>query len=176
MTVVNRVLAALLALALLLGGALAATEIVLAQLNRPYLLVPHRQWAADVRDRTFVDGTVRAVLVALVVIGLLLLLAALRRGRPRALTLPSAGADVHVTATRRSVERTLRDATQRLSGVSSADVKAGRRTVAVTAHTAGRSPDTVQDQVTAAVAGRLEQLGLDSTLSPRVRVVGGGGR
>ena len=40
MTVVNRVLATLLALALLLGGLLAVVEIVLAALGRPPWLVP----------------------------------------------------------------------------------------------------------------------------------------
>ena len=82
MHVVNRVLATLLALALLLGGLLAVVEIVLAQLGRPSWLVPHEQWSSWLAEQTFASAVVRAVLVGLAVLGLLLLVGRARRGLP----------------------------------------------------------------------------------------------
>ena len=176
MTVVNRVLAALLALALLLGGLLAATEIVLARLDRPYWLVPHPQWSAWLREQTLSAGLMRAVLAAVTILGLLLLLAALHRGKPHTLTLPSPTEGVQVSASRRGIERTLRDAAARTSGVSSVQVKAGRRKVKVTAHTAARTPGESEQQVRDVVAGKLDDLGLGSALRPRIRILTGRNR
>ncbi len=170
MHVVNRVLATLLALALLLGGLLAVVEIVLAQLDRPHWLVPHEQWSSTLAEQTFVGSVVRAVLIGLVVLGLLLLVLALRRGKPGSLQLPSRTQGVQVSASRRGIERSLGTAARRTDGVRSARVKAGRRAVRVKAATALRSPDELKQPVTTAVTGRLEQLGLDGVLRPRVTV------
>lgn len=176
MSVVNRVLSALLALALLLGGLLAATEIVLAQLNRPSWLVPHEHWGTWLRQRTFTEGLTRALLAGLVLLGLLLLLSALRRGKPRALTLPSAADGVQVTASRRGIERTLREVAARTSGVESVKVKAARRTVTVKARTAARTSGDTQRQVGDVVGAKLDELGLAGTLRPKVRVATGASR
>jgi hypothetical protein len=177
MTVVNRILAALLALVLLLGGLLAATEIVLAQLGRPPWLVPHPQWNAWLEQRTVSDGGTRAIMIGLVVVGLLLMLAALRRGKPRHLTLPSTVDGVRVTASRRGIERSLREAGKRVSGVRSVDVSVGRRTVKVRAHTASRAgSDDVLSQMSDLVSTKLQHLGLADTLRPRVSIVTGKSR
>jgi uncharacterized protein DUF6286 len=168
--VLNRVLATLLALALLLGGLLAVVEIVLAQLGRPSWLVPHEQWSSWLAGQTFVDGAVRAVLIGLVVLGLVLLVLALRRGKPGSVRLPSRTEGVHVSASRRGIERSLATAARRADGVRSARVRAGRRAVRVKAVTALRSTGELQQPVTAAVTGRLEQLGLSGVLRPRVTI------
>jgi hypothetical protein len=177
MTVVNRILAALLALVLLLGGLLAAIEIVLAQMGRPPWLVPHPQWSAWLGQRPLTDGLMRAAMAGLVVLGLLLMLAALRRGKPHNLTLPSNIEGVQVTASRRGIERSLREAGKRVSGVRAVDVRAGRRTVKVRTYTASRSGgDDVQRQMSDVVSTKLQQLGLAGTLRPRVKVVTGKSR
>jgi hypothetical protein len=170
--VVNRVLATLLALALFLGGLLAAAEVVLAALDRQSWLVPHEQWSSWLADNTFSAGVVRAVLIGMVVLGLLFLLAALRRGKPGSLQLPARTDGVRVTASRRGIERTLVTAARRADGVRSATAKAGRRAVRVTASTALRSPDELQQPVTSAVTERLDELGLTGVLRPRVKVSG----
>ena len=170
MHVLNRVLATLLALALLLGGLLAVIEIVLAQLGRPYWLVPHEQWSSGLAEQTFVNGVVRAVLIGLAVLGLVLLVLALRRGKPGSVQLPSRTEGVRVSASRRGIERSLSTAARRADGVRSSRVTAGRRTVRVKAVTALRSTGELQQPVTAAVTGRLEQLGLGGVLRPRVSI------
>ena len=176
MTVVNRVLATLLALALLLGGLLAVVEIVLAALGRQPWLVPHPDWTTWLSDQTLGSGIVRAVLIGAVVLGLVLLVLALRRGRPGALPLPSRVESVRTTASRRGIERTLRAAATRPDGVREARVKARRRTVRVRAATALRDPGDLQSRVTEAVTQRLDELGLSGSLRPRVTVSKGVGR
>ena len=176
MTVVNRVLATLLALALLLGGLLAIAEIVLAALGRQPWLVPHPDWTAWLSDQTLGSGVVRAALIGAVLLGLLLLVLALRRGRPGALPLPSRVDSVRTTASRRGLERTLRAAATRPDGVRDAQVRARRRSVRVRATTVLRDPADLQSRVTEAVTERLAELGLASTLRPRVTVSKGAGR
>jgi hypothetical protein len=167
--VLNRVLATLLALALFLGGLLAVVEIVLAALDRPAWLVPHQDWSEWLTGATFADGVVRAVLIGLVVVGLLLLLVGLRRGKPGSIPLPARTDGVRVTASRRGLERSLATSARRAGGVRSARAKVGRRTVKVKATTAVRSGD-LQQPVTAGVTERLEELGLSGVLRPRVTV------
>ena len=94
-TITNRVLSALLALVLVVGGLLVAVEIVLAQLGRPALLIPWSAWASWLGGQTWDTSTVRLVLAGLVVVGLVLLILALRPGKPRRLALPATGSNLH---------------------------------------------------------------------------------
>jgi hypothetical protein len=176
MTVVNRVLATLLALALLLGGLLAAVEIVLAALGQRPWLVPHPDWTSWLTDQDLGSSIVLAILIGAVVLGLVLLVVALRRGRPGALPLPARVESVRTTASRRGIERTLRAAATRADGVRDARVRARRRSVRVRAVTAMRDPGDLQARVTEAISQRLEELGLSGTLRPRVTVSKGAGR
>lgn len=169
MHVLNRVLATLLALALLLGGLLAVAEIVLAALDRPSWLVPHQDWARTLTGESFNGGVVRAVLIGLVVVGLLLLLVGLRRGKPGSIPLPGRTDGVRVTASRRGLERSFATSARRADGVRSARAKVGRRKVTVKAVTAVRSGD-LQQPVTTAVTERLDELSLTGVLRPRVTV------
>jgi hypothetical protein len=169
-SIVNRVLATLLALALFLGGLLAVVEIVLAALDRPAWLVPHQEWSGWLRDQDFTGGIVRAGLIGLVVLGLLLLVAALRRGKPGSLRLPARTDGVRVSASRRGIERSLATSARRTDAVRSAHAKARRRTVRIKASTGLRSSAELQQPVTAAVTTRLEELGLAGVLRPRVTI------
>ncbi len=168
-TTANKVLAALLALALLLGGLLAAVEIVLAQLNRPHWLVPAQQWSAWLGQARWDAAVVRVVLVGLVAVGLLLLVAALRRGKPRELAVPARTDAVQVSMARRAVEKTVAAAAQQTSGVQSATATASRRSITVTAGTLMRAPGDLAGQILAAVTHRLDELGLDA-LRPKVKL------
>ena len=170
MHLLNRVLATLLALALFLGGLLAVAEIVLAALDRPAWLAPHQQWNSWLGGRTLSDGIVRAALIGLALLGLLLLIAALRRGKPGALRLPGRTEGVRVSASRRGIERSLATAARRADGVRAARARARRRSVRVKATTALRATEDLQQPVTTVVTERLDQLGLTGVLRPRVTV------
>lgn len=174
MALLNRILSVLLALALLLGGLLAAVEIILALLGRPSWLLPHEQWSTWLAEQTWDTAPVRAGLAALVLLGLLLLWPALRRGRPSTLSLPprphGTPAGVNVSASRRGIETSLATAARRTSGVSAARAQVSRRRATVRARTATRSPGNVQTELTDAVTGTLTDLGLTQVLRPRVTI------
>jgi hypothetical protein len=170
MHVLNRVLATLLALVFFLGGLLAVVEIVLAALDRPAWLIPHQQWSQWLTGQDFAGGIVRAFLIGLVVIGLLLLAVGLRRGKPGSIPLPARTDGVHVTASRRGIERSLATSARRADGVRSAQARVGRRTAKVKATTFARSRDDVEQPITAGITERLQELGLSGVLRPRVTV------
>ncbi|WP_159792762.1 DUF6286 domain-containing protein [Puerhibacterium puerhi] len=171
MRLLQRVLATVLALVLLLGGLLVVVEIVLAQLGRPPLVVPRQRWSAWVAGQTWELSTVRAVLVLVTVVGLLLVVAAARRGRPAALALPAGEAPpgVRASASRRTVEKALADAVRDVDGVVSAHARAGRRRVTVSATAMTRAGGTEQ-HVREAVDEGLRSLGLAGSLQPRVEM------
>jgi hypothetical protein len=175
--VVNRILAVLLALALLLGGLLAVIEIVRAQLGQAPWVVPYDEWSTWLGTQTWDTTAVRAGLIAIGVVGLLLLLAAVRRGRPAGLALrtESAPPGVRTTASRRGIEKTLESAARDLDGVNTARASVGRRRAAVRATTMPRTGASGQE-VREAVTKRLTELGLERSLRLGVTTTREGGR
>ena len=100
-----RVLSVLLAAALLALGVIVTVEIVLAAFGQPPWLLPYPDVASTLREQTWDSLLARAVAVGLCLLGLLLLLPALRRGKPTALPLTplTDGVDTHVS--RRGLQR-----------------------------------------------------------------------
>ena len=117
----TRALAALVAVALLVGSLLVVSEIAVAAAGGGPWLVPYPEWATWMQQRGWTDRVVRAILLGLVVVGLLLLFLAVRRGKPATLPLRGRTPGVEVTASRRSVERSLVAAASRVSGITGAD-------------------------------------------------------
>ena len=169
-TITNRVLSALFALLLVAGGLLVAVEIVIAQLGRPALLIPWPAWASWLRGQTWDTSTVRLILAGVAVVGLVLLILALRPGKPRRLALPATGSNLHMSIARRALQQNLADTAARASGVASASAKAGRRTVTITATTTNPNTTEVQNAAQAAVSQRIDELGLARRLHSRVRI------
>jgi hypothetical protein len=164
----TRVVSALLAMALLLASLLAIAEIVAAALGRAPALVPYPQWTTWLRAHSWNDWIVDAVLGGLVVLGLLLLLLALRRGKPASLALRSGSDGVDVTASRRSVEKSLAAAAARTTGIAGASASVSRRAAHVDARTVAGSEPGIREQVESAVRGRLDSLGLERRVRTRV--------
>jgi hypothetical protein len=167
---VTRVVAALLALALLAASLLAVVEIVAAALDRAPVLVPHPDWTEWLLTQYWNDWIVIVALGGLVVLGLLLLLLALRRGKPASLALKSRTEGVDVSASRRSVEKSLTAAAARTSGIAGASASVGRRTARVDARTVARSEPEKRDEVESAVRERLDSLGLERRMRTRVKL------
>ena len=171
MTLLRRAGSVLLALVLLLGGLLGAIEIVLALLERdPWLLPP--DWT-DQFQETWESTTIRAILVVAVLVGLGLLVLALKRGRPAAFTLashPDGPAAVTVTVSRRGMEHALAQVARESDGVASAQATVSRRRATIDATSSTRAPQDLQAGIETAVADQLTDLGLADTLSTRVRV------
>ncbi|SCF22065.1 hypothetical protein GA0074695_4475 [Micromonospora viridifaciens] len=122
MRTVNRIATLLLAVALLAGGALVAVGALLAAAGRPAPLL-HR-WYAALTTARWQDGPVRAVAAGVTLLGLVALVAQLRRWHPVRLRLAEAdGWHLH----RRSVERRLARAACAVPSVRRARVRLRRR-------------------------------------------------
>ncbi|MEJ8279665.1 DUF6286 domain-containing protein [Pseudonocardia spirodelae] len=103
-------------------------------------------------------------------LGLVLVVVALRPGTPTVLPLaPADGAErLDTGITRRSLNRALSDAATGVDGVTKASVKSSGRRAAVTAHAAFGDPKDLREQVRGAVSERLAAVG--PARSPRVTV------
>ena len=167
---ISRVVCALLALALLFGSLLAVLEIAAAALDRAPVLVPHPEWTTWLRTHSWDDAIVKAALGGMVVLGLLFLLLAFRRGKPASLALRSRTDGVDVMASRRSVEKALATAATRTAGITGASASVSRRTARVDARTVARSELGLREEVETALRGRLDSLGLVRPMRTRVDI------
>ncbi len=166
-----RVLAVLLAAGLLALGVVVTVEIVLAAFGQPAWVLPYAEVATTLREQTWDSVLARAAaagLCLLGLLGLLLLLPALRRGKPTALPLTpqTEGVDTHVS--RRGLQRTLSAAASRVDGVRQAKAKVGRRNVKVSTTTRLRDTSELPSQVDSAVRAELDALGLSRPLAVKV--------
>jgi hypothetical protein len=157
----NRLLAALLSLALIVIGVLVVVEVVAQRLGKHPVIAdwhPSYDWA---RRTEWQQGSVRVTCIVLAVAGLLLLALELKRSRPSRLTVDSGVADTAYT--RRGVAAAVGKAVGDVDGINSTRVKVKRRKVRVAATTAGLQPYTAEaltEPATAAAQQRLDALEL----------------
>lgn len=170
MNVVRRLLSTALAAALVTLGALVAVEVVLAALDRPAWLLPHSTTAATLRDNTWQSPLARLLGIGAVVLGGLLLLLSVRRGKPAALALTPMTDSVDAFVDRRGLQRALRDRARRVDGILQAKVKLGRRRVNVRARSALRDTTGLGQQVEQQLHGALDDLALAKYPSVKVRL------
>jgi hypothetical protein len=176
MRLANRVLAALLSLALIVAGVLLIIEVIADRVShRPAALDWHP--AYDWAKRTTWDaGSIRLACAVLILLGLVLLIAELKPARVSRLAADpaQAGADGIDTAyTRRGLAAAIRSAVTRVDGVRGASVKVKRRkvTVAVSATTQDKAAArSLRDPILAAARQRLTALKLRRSPSVSVRV------
>ncbi len=170
MRAVERLLSLVLALALVVGSVLLALEVAWAVAGKAPLLV---QWhgalhsgQADAWD----TAPVRTTAVVLVLVGLLLLLVALKPRRAPRLPLTATQDGVDAALTRRSLRTVLAGAAARVDGISGAQVKVSTRKASVTATSRLGSPDTAQD-LTGTLQTTLQETldALQLTRTPRLR-------
>ncbi len=166
MRIANRVVAALLALGLLVGGLLVAVEIVVAGFDRRPWVLPHDEWYRSARLRSWESAPPRWIFIALVAAGLLLLFLQLARRRPVALPLSPGAAPADLG--RRSLERSLVRTASEVDGVAAAKVKVDEQRADVVARTNRRQAGDLQPRVADALERRMNTLGL--ARPPKVRV------
>lgn len=123
MRVANRIASALLGLALLALGLLAVTEAILALAGRSPLL-PLDDWYERLTTETYAGLAVRLVSIGLIVLGVLILLAELRRWRPTEVDLRSGEERGHWRIQRRSLENQVTYAVNTVAGVHEAHASA----------------------------------------------------
>ncbi|MEV7548468.1 DUF6286 domain-containing protein [Amycolatopsis sp. NPDC089917] len=121
--------------------------------------------AAALHGTRWTDTVTAIVGAAAVLLGLILVLAAIIPGKP--VVLPLRG-DLDSGASRRSYRSTLRVAASAVDGVSDARVKLKPRTIAATVTTGRTTIDGLADAVRRSVEERLDQI--DPAVRPTVRV------
>jgi Family of unknown function (DUF6286) len=157
MQIIDRLLAALLGLALLAAGVIASVEIVLGLLGHSSWIVPRDRWYVAVATSDWTATWVRTIASLACVIGAILVIVQLRPRRPAVLQVRSPEASLSVWVSRRSLERTLERAATGVDGIASAKVRlrADRaivETVAQRRDTSGLGPRVEQvlgDQIRA---------------------------
>jgi hypothetical protein len=169
--IVTRLVSALLALALLVGGALAALEILAAGLGREDdLVAPWRDWRRTLLDTPWEDYTVRVVLAITLAVGLLLLFLLLAPRRPTAVPLAPKADGASAELDRSGLERYLSSRLRRVDGVATTSVRVRGGRARVSAVTPGRETTTVEQSLRRAAEDALGELGLASPLAVRVAV------
>lgn len=163
-----RVLAVLLACGLLALGVLVAVEVVLAALGRPAAVLPYSRLADVLREQTWQAGVVRTAGLGLCLLGLLVVLPALRRGKPSDLPLQAVTDGVDTAVDRRGLQKTLAAAAERVDGVRSVTAKVGRRKVRVRAKSRLRDTTGLPQQIDQAVRDELDVLALHQPLAVKV--------
>ncbi|HEX2701788.1 MAG TPA: DUF6286 domain-containing protein [Acidimicrobiales bacterium] len=160
--IVNRALAAVVALTILAGGLVVAVEIAAAAAGRPPVLLPHDRWYADGRTHAWSSASARWLFAGLAAAGLVLLLLQLAGRRPQALVLRDHdGGSTEVS--RRSLERSLQRTTARVDGVASARAKVSPAKAHIEAASNRRLPKDLEPAVADVAAARLRATGLGGT-------------
>ena len=159
---VNRAVAAAIALTLLLGGLVVAVEIVVAGIGSDPWVLPHDRWYREGRTSAWSSPEARWLFLGLVAAGLLLL--GLQLARRRTDALPLAGSQPHpAEVSRRSLERSLARTAQRVDGVASARASVSPARARVQAATNRRLVKDLEPRVAELTAARLRALGLSDT-------------
>jgi hypothetical protein len=176
MRLANRVLAALLSLALIAAGVLLIIEVIADRVNHRTAVVnwrPAYDWA---RRTTWNEGSIRVTCAVLILLGLVLLIAELKPARVSRVAADPAQAGVvgiDTAYTRRGLAAAVRSAVIGVDGVRGASVKVKRRkvTVVATAAVQGTAPArSLRDPISDAARQRLAALQLRRAPSVSVRV------
>lgn len=176
MRLINRLLAALLALALLVASVLLIIEVIVDRAGHPPAIVKWHTAYHWAQHNPWTAGSIRVACGILIVLGLVLLIAELKPARVSRLAADpdEAGADAIDTAyTRRGLAAAIRSAVTAVDGVRSTAVKVKRRKVRITATASAQdraAARSLHDPITDAVRQRLAALKLRRSPSVSVRV------
>ena len=173
---VNRVLAALLSLALIAASLLLIIEVTADRIIH-HPAVVNWQPAYDWAKRTIWNaGSIRVTCAVLILLGLALLIIELKPPRVSRLAADAAQAaadGIDAAYTRRGLAAAVRSAVTDVDGVRGASVRVRHRKISVAATTAARgraAARNLRDPIAAAACQRLTALKLRRTPSVSVRV------
>lgn len=176
---VNRVLAALLSLALIVGAVLLVTEVIADRVSHRPAVVdwrPAYHWA---KRTTWDAGSIRVACAVLILLGVVLVIAELKPARVSRLAADPAlagAAGIDTAYTRRGLAAAIRSAATGVDGVRAVSVKVKRRKVTVAATAAAQdkaAARSLHDPILAAVRQRLTALKLRRAPLVSVRVISG---
>lgn len=163
----NRLLGALVAVALVITGLLTALEVAAAQLGHEPLLVHWSSWDRRLRTTPWVDT--RPLMITILAVAVILLLVELAPRRPHTLAVND---DEHlrVTVRRRHLETELAEMTARVDGITKAKVRINKKRLAVVAKTSRKDASGLKEAVTGVVGDELSRFSLADKPPVTVRV------
>ena len=193
MRVTNRLLAGLLALALLAGGVLAGVEIVYGNATGEPLVVPWDQWFDGAAERAWSSREVRSLLLLVLAAGVLLVVLQVVRRGPQSVPVDTAGAGngavdtagagdaagegdgdrraaLTVEANTRSLEKAVVRALGALDGVDRAKVSFSLAQVEANVRTSRRELGGLEQAARQALAARLATAGVRRPERVNVRI------
>ena len=177
MRIVGRIVAALLALALLVGALLVVLEILLAGLGQPALVIPYTTWYQGALQNPWSNPAIRLLCIGLILAGLVLLYLSLAARRPLGFPLTSSDDSVDALVKRKGLEGSLARSAMSVEGVSEARVKIKKAgTAQVSATTNRRVEGDLKERIHSAVASRLASVDLASPTDVVVNVRTRGGK
>lgn len=167
----NRILCILLAIAIAVAGVLTVIEIIAAATDHDPVIVKWHGLVNDLATNQWKTAGPRVAAIVLIIVGLLLLLFALRRGKPATIALTTQVPDLDLTTTRRSLQRSLATSATAVDGITDASVRVTRRKVAVSARgVSGLSKDDATSRLSRAMQQRLDRLSLADARRLKVSV------
>lgn len=165
----NRLLAALVALVVIAAGVVTVVEVVRWALAMSPWVVPWRDWGQTLSTITADDGRLLVVSGVAAAVGLLLLVFELKRRRPDGLPTSPLLEGVSTVASRRGVASAATTAARSVSGVTDARAGVRRGTVSVDVSTRARGEGkALAPEVRAAVQQSLDDL--EIVRRPKVKV------
>lgn len=172
MRITARVVSALLALSLAVGGVLVALEVLAARLGRQHLVLDHPRWDHYARANTWQSPSFRWLMVLLVVSGVVLVAMGLAHRRPLQIETVGMGTPTRIAIQRSTLESALSDDAARVDGVSEARIRIDKGIVKVNARSNRRDTEGLDRTVTQRVEQRLTDWGLAGRVQVRARVSG----
>jgi hypothetical protein len=157
---VNRALGAILALALIVAGAIAIFEIGAVVAGADPLIARHDRWLADLSGRPWSSRETRLVCLGLVAAGAALIVLQLLRQRPAEVT-AAGGAPLAARVPRHDLEREVAAELRQVEGVATAAVRLRRRGFDVKATAVAGDPAVLREQLAVAARGALTTRGAD---------------
>lgn len=173
---INRLLGALLAIVLIAISALVIIEVIAFRFTKKGAIVHWPKAYSWAGHTTWKQGSVRVTCIVLIVVGLVLLVAELKRAKVSRLAADPDVTGVHdvdTAYTRRGVLAAVRAGVLDVDGVRAAKVTVKRRKITVAATSSARDKTAAQaitDPITTAAQNQVDALGLRSQPSVSVRV------
>lgn len=159
---VNRAIGALVALALIVAGALALFEVGAIVAGTDPLVIPHDRWLRDLSIQTWGERPTRITCAALIVAGVALIALQLLRQRPAEVVAAGEG-PLPARVRRPDLEREVAADLRQIPNVTTARVKLRRRGMDVQATVISGDPRTLKEQLGLATRQALSARGADSS-------------
>lgn len=170
--IINRLLAALLGLALLIAGLVAAIEILVSLFGGAHFLVPTDTWLDTLRSTPWNAESVVLVATGVLVVGVVLLVAGIA-ARSRIISMRRPKDTIEVVASARAVAQVLRRQAESVSGVSSASSEVSARGARVVATVPIADPQRVEAELSQVLSETLRKIPWASAPTLQVEVSSG---